>query len=697
MILHFDIFECLIKYFGTASRKQYRIRDNDQNIKIVCLNVSLDVRTLFPKYETKKFDDDFQFIAHTLSIQDKALFVIISEDMAAYVVPLIQNHVCIENIYLFNSDVKKLPVNRPASSGKITDPCTNSRQLREKVEIDIMMMKESTYSDLSTDFFTMLHTQQLKIQRNSIIEISTDKPNNEWIVILHCDNRKLFGIDWSLSPLIAFLDVNDCIQFITKQLQVQIFLVISGNKIPDVLQKITDFRMIHAIYFFQTIRSTYPIDGRKVVGAYTTLEDLANRLHIDISRFRKEHIYAIRIDFFSKIEQKDKLIPQLNEKQRDFLLFNLFIDILPQIPMLDILLKHRKNECKTLFIQNENTTETIWDLKMLDILYNQLSQEQYTPEFSQLFLRFHKLNKLTNLFILQTQLIGIQRQVFESHVVSLSLIVYITKIVSKNDFEMMEVMKSDHNGIISIGIFLLATKSFETARDIARQAANNNHISVLFEIEVIHGTHLLKVNHDQVILRLGTVFRLQSINKGPDGVQYIKLKCANAELESIKQQLQFEMEVPLTWLTFGNYLLHLNHFEQAIIYYEYLLDKLPSEHRDRASICNNIGLIYTTVGREVESNRYYDLALEHAKSIRPDFNKTQTQDQLYTANSVSNITLPTNIINHSIIQGNIADIYYKENNRKKALEFYKKAFESATDQRCRFYYQQMIAVLSKKQ
>lgn len=125
----------------------------------------------------------------------------------------------------------------------------------------------------------------------------------------------------------------------------------------------------------------------------------------------------------------------------------------------------------------------------------------------------------------------------ESSQVSLPLAVYLTKIISKND---LDIIQFNYDRFISIGIFLLSTKSLVTARNIARQAANNGLISILFEIKVDNGVHLFNIDSDRGMFRLGTVFRLESVNLAPDGVTYVKMKCADSEFQIIKNNFNLK-------------------------------------------------------------------------------------------------------------------------------------------------------------
>ncbi|CAF4094510.1 unnamed protein product [Rotaria sordida] len=159
-------------------------------------------------------------------------------------------------------------------------------------------------------------------------------------------------------------------------------------------------------------------------------------------------------------------------------------------------------------------------------------------------------------------------------------------------------LQSDCDKLISIGIFILATKSLLTARTIAREAANNGLISILFQIETVQGIRLHEIDSNHVIFYPGTVFRLESTNEAPDNVWYVKIKPADSEFALIKEQVHFEVKVPLSWLTFGNYLYFLNRPSQAQTYFEYLLNKRPENNIDSSIIYNNMAIMYMMDSKE---------------------------------------------------------------------------------------------------
>ncbi|CAF4499706.1 unnamed protein product, partial [Rotaria sp. Silwood2] len=122
--------------------------------------------------------------------------------------------------------------------------------------------------------------------------------------------------------------------------------------------------------------------------------------------------------------------------------------------------------------------------------------------------------------------------------------------------------------------FVIASKSFQSITDICRRAANNELQVILFELNLSDGVSPVKVDEDSVVFNLGTLFRLVSSNRTPDGIWRAQLECANDAVQHIKNQLQSKVGRRLTWLTFGSYLNFLQPKNKAAEEYYYYLANL---------------------------------------------------------------------------------------------------------------------------
>jgi hypothetical protein len=544
-------------------------------------------------------------------------------------------------------------------SEKISGYSGDLNELYDQIVNDIKKTAERPLRwNRSFDIFTMLHTQRLE-NEYSIIKKLAGIVSDVYIVSFQCDDGKYFHPNQGSTPPIELTDATKLLQLINEKIQSQIFLVISGSMIPLEIQSIFDFRQIHAIYFFCNNELKYPVNKRKVSGIFDKDDELSDQLRKDILFYRQQHIHTSRIDIFSMIEHTGNVISQLNDKQIAFLIYNLFIDILPHAPLLEFKLDDLIKICNTLF-PNEGE-ETAYYVHQLHEENNEVKNFIEDPKFSQIVLRLHHLDKLNEMFILQKTFINIQK-VFQSIKISTTDTVYVTKLISNDTLN--KIVKSNSGEFISIGIFTVATKSLRIARKMARKMTNNGLISVLFQIDVAEDTRLLEIDFDRVIFSLGSVFRLESINQAIDAVWYVKVKSADSGFRLIKEQIQCETEVPLSWLCYGNYLYFLKQSQQAKAYFEFLLEKLPSEHTDRPSICSNMIWIYT---------------MENGKGGNTE------------AEKIYNDTLkPKPSIDRSTVLASIADVHYRKGDYKLALDHYKQALELSTDSHCRSYYQQMI-------
>src|ERR1700722_14048005 len=79
------------------------MRDDNQNIGIICLDIVLPDKMLFLTHHFESFEDEFEYISRVLSITDKMLFLIISTNFAEGVVSFIHRHLCVEEIFLYGS------------------------------------------------------------------------------------------------------------------------------------------------------------------------------------------------------------------------------------------------------------------------------------------------------------------------------------------------------------------------------------------------------------------------------------------------------------------------------------------------------------------------------------------------------------------------------------------------------------------
>jgi len=138
--------------------------------------------------------------------------------------------------------------------------------------------------------------------------------------------------------------------------------------------------------------------------------------------------------------------------------------------------------------------------------------------------------------------------------------------------------------------------------------ANNNLITILFQIQIDIGTRIFELQPNHIVFPLSPLFSFESMSDiAADGVYYARIKSIYPELKSIKEQFQCEMYESLSWLSYGNYVCTLNESKKAKNYYDLLIEKLPSCHKDKQSINDRLEDISRFKHNDNEYEQFDDL------------------------------------------------------------------------------------------
>jgi tetratricopeptide (TPR) repeat protein len=200
--------------------------------------------------------------------------------------------------------------------------------------------------------------------------------------------------------------------------------------------------------------------------------------------------------------------------------------------------------------------------------------------------------------------------------------------------------------------------------------------------------HLQENNY--LFFPFGSTFRICSIDQSLDGVWYVKLiYTIDKDLQIVKEQLEYEVNQPLNWLTFGHFLRVLKLIDEAKEYYSFWLRTLSIDHPDLISIHHHLGIFYAEINEDSK-------ALDHMNKVlqftRPIISEVPHHDQHFGKDE----ECITSTVNQTTIFANIADIYNKIGKHQMALEFYEKALVTTTDQRYRRQFQYKHRILTNK-
>ena len=613
--------------------------------------------------EITPYDDECDCISKLLSIKDKLLYLVVSDSLADFVVPLIHNHICVERVYICmdSGDVESMDWTKDYSKihGNWRSVDEISKLLTK--DIDLITKRPSRWSR-SKALLVELCTQ--KVQTDITAPISEKSEGNLSklrIVILDFDQRQSFHLSHPKIKIDAFYNIVQCMDSIKAHNSMTVFLIILMSRLNNV-RSIAELDTVHAVYIVTSVDSNEEIQSMpiysKLSGVFVLEEDLLEQLTTDICFYRQSRILIPTLSVF---KPKPNILDELTENQVDFLHFQLFSSILPQIPI-------------------QLTSATDGDTWNTDQLLSNLIKANI--KISILFQEF-------NVSALQGSVIELNtiNQYIASlakNVDSSSTSVYRAQLVSQKDLEMIQ---NNSNTLLALQTFVIASRSFRFVDDICRRAVHNQLNVVLFEFKLSDQFLVTELDSDTVVFSLGTLFRLVSVDAAPDGVWRVLLESADGTMQRMKDQLRIEIGGHLTWLTFGNYMTALKRFNDAKNYYQYLLLVLPNDHSSRASIYNNMGLMYSDMNDDQEALKWFMKASQLHGNDSP-----MVAEQKALAST--NLAPPrSSSIDNITILNKIAEISHRLGKPQAALDYYRRALESAIDASSSQFYQTRIETL----
>jgi tetratricopeptide (TPR) repeat protein len=565
--------------------------------------------------------------------------------------------------------------------GKIRGIWSSIDQIKEQMVLDIQSYttRPSRWSRCQENFVELWRQSSSKSSLNTKL-LSEDKrpvgvavPN---IFVLFCNDYRPFHLSHDVIKIDEFSDVKHCFNSIQDGVVSSIFLIvcISSIEFCEEVKPLMKLDSVHATYIFSNsgilneFQTLLTDDNLKLSGIFGDCNDIVLQLTNDICFYREIPFHIPKITI---LRPDVNSIEQLNQQEIDFVRFQLFVDILPRISLIT-------DSC--LELQTCISTDSTNSL-----FYHLINNSIFGQVINELFNQCDLLTLLEASSLLRHTDQQLATLALESD--AFPITVYRVQLVGKENLEMM---RHNINSLLTIHTFTLFSRSFSSVMDICRQSMNNGLIVVLFEIEVSENTNLVKIDFDTFAFRLGSVFRILSIDQMPDGIWHVQLELIDCAINQIHEQLQFEIDVRDIWLTFGNYMTALKQFEEAEIYYEYLLRNISPKDSCRSSIYNNIGLMYSGMNNEEKALSFFEQASQ--AFIESDSAKTE-ENNFYSSKQQS---IPDSEFHPATLYGKIAEKYDRQGDSAKALDYYRKALEAAPDLTTNHFYQAAIKRTRKK-
>ena len=640
----------------------------------VCLDFKLLDQKLADQFshQTQSFEDECLCISHLLSSKEKLIYFVVSAAAGELVIPLVHNHRYIRYIYIYKNPDSGIDTKWSEDFGKIRGVWSATDKLSRQMEDDVRSC--NTYSSRWARHSNLLPDLWKQSRRESslnIISLSEQKVVNAiaipCVVVLYCNGYQPFRLSPGSIKIYEFNDVEQCSSFIRGwSTQSSIFLIICVDSIDSCIFVFPEmkFDSIHLAYIFGDYKSTEKFrrilsdDEMKLSGMFTEPMDILQQLCNDICFYRKLLLLTPKM---TTLRSDVNRVEQLNKTEIDFIRFQLFVEIIPQLSRI---------------IDSSTSDNT----SLSDALFSELI---INPNFGQIVSTlFHRCDLLT--LLEASSLLNRINQRLNSRALAKKIsltAIYRAQVITR---EHLYILRNNINDLLTMHTFMLFSQSFSSAVDICRRCMDNGVTVVLLEVEVSKNVTVAEIDSNTFVCPLGSVFRLQAIDEMPDGIWHVQLNLMPHAMDYIKEQLPFKIDVQNTWLTFGNYLSALHRFEEAKVYYEYLLSNTSPEDPIRASIYNNMGLMYTAMDKQDEAIDFFKKSSEafvEGASINAEENRTLSPMRPF---------VPDSKFHRVTLYGKIAEGYDRLRKYDEAVIYHKKALELATDPATKLFHRAAI-------
>jgi hypothetical protein len=265
----------------------------------------------------------------------------------------------------------------------------------------------------------------------------------------------------------------------------------------------------------------------KISGIFASHCELLVQLATDICFYRQIPANIPRMDL---LKVNSDVLAHLEGYEREFLRYQLLIDILPQ-----------------LFSSTYTGSEPS---KFINVIDPPLINIKLGQKINNLF----KKCDLRAILNSKSSILYADKDIrsLPTNILSLPITVYHAQLVSDDDLDMI---RKNSNALFSVFSCVIVSESYPSVVEICRRAINNGLTIILFEIKLFKGTSINRIlaDPDIFVFPLGTRFRLKSIEQMPDNVWHVHAELSNIDIQHFKEQLQFETDKTLALSTINDY------------------------------------------------------------------------------------------------------------------------------------------------
>ncbi|CAF1269285.1 unnamed protein product [Adineta steineri] len=422
----------------------------------------------------------------------------------------------------------------------------------------------------------------------------------------------------------TFDDINKCelyIRFVP--VDQRVVLIVNNNLGQEIVPRIHQLQQVSSIYLYDTnqeAKEEWTKDYVKIKGVIKELDVLIAQIQMDHSRRGIKKVdEPLVFNIFNMSSTSEQSTTGLNGQ---FVHSQLLIDCLLRLKAIptdkDELIslsekqfKDNKTELAILheFQENYSPDRALWWYTRESFLYRQLNKAL-------------RVQNIDSLFIFRFFIRDIEKQL-EEHRCSSPMRVFRGQLMSNEE---VEVLQDSIGQLISMNSFLSTSIDRRLALSFLYSSnASNNIQRVLFEIDIdprSEGTrpfaNITSLSYfpgeDEVLLMLGSIFRLISIDHNDRGIWILRLTlCSNSDpdLQAVFDHMKDEYgNGETTLLSVGIILTRMGKYDDAEKYYRRLLKEIPSDHEDIGACYHNLGNLFDDKGDYETSLSWHHKALE---------------------------------------------------------------------------------------
>ncbi|CAF1602222.1 unnamed protein product [Rotaria magnacalcarata] len=464
----------------------------------------------------------------------------------------------------------------------------------------------------------------------------------------------------TINRLVAFEDMDKCIEYIKDQDEERIVLIVSGRLGQQAVPALHHLAHLIAIYVYCGDKKRHEIWTKeyiKIKGVIDDLKELIIQIQIDQTKRNEYKIdEPIPISYYTKTKKQN-----LTMNNDDFISSQLLLDCLSRM-------KPQSNEreqlirlCKDEYLANEIGLNMIRDF-----------EEKYSPDRAIWWLTresfvcrvLNKAFQVTNIDLLYYFNFFIRdvRKQLELNKSSSRIRTYRAQIMSSKELRLLKLSIGE---IISIDIFLFTIPSRERAIQILQESNVCHDLKrVLIEIDA-DPSHLnmkpfgdvTSLNYftdvEVTLFMVGTIFHPVDISEEND-ITVIQMETCCEEDPSVKTILDAinaqDYEGKPNLLSLGYILSKMKKFYYAEKCYNQLLKEMPDDHYAMVSCYQGFG----TIAMEKQE---YDVSLKwYQKALDADKAKLKPDDPIIASD-----------------YNTLADIHVKKGEYTQAIESYTRA------------------------